>query len=42
MQIILLLKGLATKGIYLDVDFLESTSTMFQLWIVGEKHYEIA
>jgi len=36
MQTILLSKGLVTKGIYLDVDLLESTSAMFQLWIVGE------
>jgi F0F1-type ATP synthase beta subunit len=29
MQTILLSRGLVTKGIYLDVDLLESTSTMF-------------
>jgi F0F1-type ATP synthase beta subunit len=42
MQIVLLSRGLVAKGIYLDVDLLESTSTMFQLWTVGEKHYKIA
>jgi F-type H+-transporting ATPase subunit beta len=33
-------RGLATKGIYLAIDPLDSTSTMFQPWIIGEKHYE--
>jgi len=36
MQTILLSRGLVAKGIYLDVDLLKSTSTMFQLSIVGE------
>ncbi|KAH6559200.1 hypothetical protein KP509_1Z017900 [Ceratopteris richardii] len=35
-------RGLATKGIYPAVDPLDSTSTMLQPWIVGEKHYETA
>ena len=32
-------RGLASKGIYPAVDPLDSTSTMLQPWIVGEKHY---
>ncbi|KAH0773504.1 hypothetical protein KY290_010641 [Solanum tuberosum] len=35
-------KGLAAKGIYPAVDPLDSTSTMLQPRIVGEKHYETA
>jgi F-type H+-transporting ATPase subunit beta len=35
-------RGLAAKGIYPAVDPLDSTSTMLQPWIVGEKHYECA
>ena len=35
-------RGLASKGIYPAVDPLDSTSTMLQPWIVGEKHYGIA
>ena len=35
-----ILKRLAVKGIYPAIDPLDSTSTMFQPWIVGEKHYE--
>merc|ERR1712085_132331 len=35
-------RGLASKGIYPAVDPLDSTSTMLQPAIVGEKHYEIA
>nr|BBC77541.1 ATP synthase CF1 beta subunit [Nitzschia sp. PL1-4] len=35
-------RSLASKGIYPSVDPLESTSTMLQLSIVGEKHYNIA
>ncbi|KAM4092912.1 hypothetical protein ACB094_06G075700 [Castanea mollissima] len=35
-------KGLATKGIYPEVDPLDSTSTMLQPQIVGEEHYETA
>nr|WGT92348.1 AtpB [Desmotetra delicata] len=35
-------RNLAAKGIYPAVDPLESTSTMLQPWIVGEKHYECA
>jgi F0F1-type ATP synthase beta subunit len=42
MQTILLSRGFAAKGIYLDVNLLESIFTMFQLRIVGKKHYEIA
>ncbi|KAL3524592.1 hypothetical protein ACH5RR_012964 [Cinchona calisaya] len=34
-------RGLAAKGIYLAVDPLNSISTMLQLRIVGEEHYEI-
>jgi F-type H+/Na+-transporting ATPase subunit beta len=32
-------RNLAAKGIYPAVDPLDSTSTMLQPWIVGEKHY---
>nr|YP_009294033.1 ATP synthase CF1 beta subunit [Hildenbrandia rubra]AOM67275.1 ATP synthase CF1 beta subunit [Hildenbrandia rubra] len=35
-------RGLAAKGIYPAVDPLDSTSTMLQPNIVGEKHYQIA
>jgi F-type H+-transporting ATPase subunit beta len=35
-------RNLAAKGIYPAVDPLESTSTMLQPWILGEKHYECA
>nr|AOH77092.1 ATP synthase CF1 beta subunit [Dunaliella salina] len=35
-------RGLASKGIYPAVDPLDSTSTMLQPWIVGEKHYTAA
>ena len=35
-------RGLASKGIYPAVDPLDSTSTMLQLSIVGEEHYELA
>ena len=35
-------RGLASKGIYPAVDPLDSTSTMLQPWIVGEKHYSAA
>jgi F0F1-type ATP synthase beta subunit len=42
MQTILISRGLATKGIYLDVDLLDSTSAMFQLWTIGKKLYKIA
>lgn len=35
-------RGLAAKGIYPAVDPLDSTSTMLQLDIVGEKHYKTA
>jgi F-type H+-transporting ATPase subunit beta len=35
-------RGLASKGIYPAVDPLDSTSTMLQPSIVGEKHYEMA
>jgi F-type H+-transporting ATPase subunit beta len=35
-------RNLAAKGIYPAVDPLESTSTMLQPWIVGEKHYGTA
>nr|AYQ94434.1 CF1 beta subunit of ATP synthase [Chloromonas rosae] len=35
-------RGLASKGIYPAVDPLDSTSTMLQPWIVGEKHYGVA
>jgi F-type H+-transporting ATPase subunit beta len=35
-------RGLASKGIYPAVDPLDSTSTMLQPWIVGEKHYGTA
>ena len=35
-------RNLASKGIYPAVDPLDSTSTMLQPWIVGEKHYSAA
>nr|YP_005089800.1 ATP synthase CF1 beta subunit [Dunaliella salina]ACS95063.1 ATP synthase CF1 beta subunit [Dunaliella salina] len=35
-------RGLASKGIYPAVDPLDSTSTMLQPWIIGEKHYSAA
>jgi F-type H+-transporting ATPase subunit beta len=35
-------RNLAAKGIYPAVDPLDSTSTMLQPWIVGEKHYSCA
>lgn len=35
-------RNLAAKGIYPAVDPLESTSTMLQPWILGEKHYGCA
>ena len=35
-------RALASKGIYPAVDPLDSTSTMLQPWIVGEKHYACA
>nr|YP_009692076.1 ATP synthase CF1 subunit beta [Microrhizoidea pickettheapsiorum]QEG77682.1 ATP synthase CF1 subunit beta [Microrhizoidea pickettheapsiorum] len=35
-------RGLAAKGIYPAVDPLDSTSTMLQPWILGEKHYDAA
>lgn len=35
-------RSLASKGIYPAVDPLDSTSTMLQPWIVGEKHYSAA
>jgi len=35
-------RNLASKGIYPAVDPLDSTSTILQPWIVGEKHYECA
>ena len=35
-------RNLAAKGIYPAVDPLDSTSTMLQPWIVGEKHYGVA
>lgn len=35
-------RNLAAKGIYPAVDPLDSTSTMLQPWIVGEKHYATA
>jgi F-type H+-transporting ATPase subunit beta len=35
-------RNLAAKGIYPAVDPLESTSTMLQPWILGEKHYDSA
>nr|ASL24380.1 ATP synthase CF1 beta subunit [Protosiphon botryoides]AYQ95133.1 CF1 beta subunit of ATP synthase [Protosiphon botryoides] len=35
-------RNLAAKGIYPAVDPLESTSTMLQPWIVGDKHYSAA
>ena len=35
-------RGLASKGIYPAVDPLDSTSTMLQPWILGEKHYDCA
>jgi len=35
-------RNLASKGIYPAVDPLDSTSTILQPWIVGEKHYKCA
>jgi F-type H+-transporting ATPase subunit beta len=35
------IKRFSHRGIYLHVDFLDSTSTMFQLWTLGEKLYKI-
>nr|YP_010388698.1 ATP synthase CF1 subunit beta [Leontynka pallida]UPQ43865.1 ATP synthase CF1 subunit beta [Leontynka pallida] len=35
-------RALAAKGIYPSVDVLESSSTVLQPWIVGEKHYAVA
>jgi F-type H+-transporting ATPase subunit beta len=35
-------RNLAAKGIYPAVDPLDSTSTMLQPWILGEKHYNTA
>ena len=35
-------RGLAAKGIYPAVDPLDSTSTMLQPWILGDKHYDCA
>jgi len=35
-------RNLAAKGIYPAVDPLESTSTMLQPWILGDKHYQTA
>lgn len=35
-------RNLAAKGIYPAVDPLESTSTMLQPWILGDKHYQSA
>ena len=35
-------RGLASKGIYPAVDPLDSTSTMLQPYIVGDKHYDCA
>ncbi len=35
-------RGLASKGIYPAVDPLDSTSTMLQASVVGEKHYNMA
>jgi F-type H+-transporting ATPase subunit beta len=35
-------RGLASKGIYPAVDPLDSTSTMLQPWILGDKHYSCA
>jgi F-type H+-transporting ATPase subunit beta len=35
-------RGLASKGIYPAVDPLDSTSTMLQLGIITEHHYEVA
>jgi F-type H+-transporting ATPase subunit beta len=35
-------RRLASKGIYPAVDPLDSTSTMLQPWIVGDKHYQCA
>jgi F-type H+-transporting ATPase subunit beta len=35
-------RNLAAKGIYPAVDPLDSTSTMLQPWIVGDKHYSCA
>merc|ERR1712060_721605 len=35
-------RGLASKGIYPAVDPLDSTSTMLQMSIVGEQHYNCA
>jgi F-type H+/Na+-transporting ATPase subunit beta len=35
-------RNLAAKGIYPAVDPLDSTSTMLQPWILGDKHYQTA
>src|SRR6185436_6904091 len=35
-------RNLSAKGIFPAVDPLESSSTMLQPWIVGEKHYSTA
>ncbi len=35
-------RSLASKGIYPAVDPLQSTSTMLQPWILGDKHYSCA
>jgi len=35
-------RNLAAKGIYPAVDPLDSTSTMLQPWVLGDKHYGIA
>jgi F-type H+-transporting ATPase subunit beta len=35
-------RNLAAKGIYPAVDPLDSTSTMLQPWILGDKHYDTA
>nr|YP_009184946.1 CF1 beta subunit of ATP synthase [Hafniomonas laevis]ALO63022.1 CF1 beta subunit of ATP synthase [Hafniomonas laevis] len=35
-------RNLAAKGIYPAVDPLDSTSTMLQPWILGDKHYDCA
>jgi F-type H+-transporting ATPase subunit beta len=35
-------RGLASKGIYPAVDPLDSTSTMLQVSVVGDKHYDTA
>jgi F0F1-type ATP synthase beta subunit len=36
------IKRFSHQGIYLEVDLLDSTSTMFQFWTIGEKLYKIA